>query len=175
MVGSHTKKTTAQLMELIKVDGVVPIEMNSDLVLKEGELEKEAAAIISRCEELIESGKTPVVYTKRTLLTVPKDTPEAALIRSVKISHAVQSLVGNLSIAPAFVVAKGGITSSDVGTKALRVKRARVLGQIRPGIPVWQTGEESRFPGVAYVIFPGNVGTETTLREAVEVLMDRQG
>ena len=73
----------------------------------------------------------------------------------------------------AFVVAKGGITSSDVGTKALKVKRARVLGQIRPGIPVWQTGEESRFPGVAYVIFPGNVGTETTLREAVEILMDK--
>lgn len=175
VVGSHTQKTTAQLMELIKVDGVVPIEMNSDLVLEEGALEKEAAAIVKRCEELIESGRTPVVYTKRTLLTVPDDTPEAALIRSVKISDAVQSLVGNLSIAPAFVVAKGGITSSDVGTKALRVKRARVLGQIRPGIPVWQTGEESRFPGVAYVIFPGNVGTETTLREAVEILMDKQG
>ena len=164
VVGSHTQKTTAQLMELIKVEGVVPIEMNSDLVLREGELEKETAAIVKRCEELIESGQTPVVYTKRTLLTVPNDTPEDALVRSVRISDAVQSLVGNLSIAPAFVVAKGGITSSDIGTKALRVKRARVLGQIRPGIPVWQTGEESRFPGVAYVIFPGNVGTETTLR-----------
>ena len=173
VVGSHTQKTTAQLMELIKVEGVVPIEMNSDLVLQEGELEKETAAIVQRCEKLIESGQTPVVYTKRTLLTVPNDTPEDALVRSVRISDAVQSLVGNLRIAPAFVVAKGGITSSDIGTKALRVKRARVLGQIRPGIPVWQTGEESRFPGMAYVIFPGNVGMETTLREAVEILMGR--
>ena len=51
--------------------------------------------------------------------------------------------------------------------------RSFVLGQIRPGIPVWQTGAESRFPGVAYVIFPGNVGTENTLREAVEILMDK--
>lgn len=173
VVGSHTQKTTAQLTELMKVEGVEPIEMNSDLVLEEGALEKEAASIVARCEELIQSGRTPVVYTKRTLLTVPDDTPEAALLRSVRISDAVQSLVGNLRVTPAFVVAKGGITSSDVGTKALCVKRARVLGQIRPGIPVWQTGAESRFPGVAYVIFPGNVGTETTLREVVEILMSK--
>ena len=101
------------------------------------------------------------------------DTKEEALIRSVKISDAVQSLVGKLNIIPAFVIAKGGITSSDVGTKALHVKRANVLGQIRPGIPVWQTGEESRFPMTPYIIFPGNVGEITTLREAVEILLDR--
>ena len=78
-----------------------------------------------------------------------------------------------LEIQPAFIVAKGGITSSDVGTKALAVKKANVLGQIRPGIPVWQTGEESRFPATPYVIFPGNVGDDSTLREAVDVLLDK--
>ena len=66
---------------------------------------------------------------------------------------------------------KGGITSSDVGTKALAVKKARVLGQIQPGIPVWQTGAESRFPGTPYVIFPGNVGEDGTLKAAAEVLL----
>ncbi|MBQ3921482.1 MAG: hydroxyacid dehydrogenase, partial [Firmicutes bacterium] len=81
------------------------------------------------------------------------------------------SLVGKLDIAPAFIIGKGGITSSDIGTKALKVKRANVLGQIRPGIPVWQTGEESRFPSVPYVIFPGNVGDKNTLREAAEILI----
>ena len=99
------------------------------------------------------------------------DTKEAALLRSVRISEGVQALVGRLSVTPAFVIAKGGITSSDVGTKALRVKRANVMGQIKPGIPVWQTGPESRFPGIPYVIFPGNVGEETTLKEAVETLL----
>ena len=92
---------------------------------------------------------------------------------SVKISDAVQSLVGRLSITPSFVIAKGGITSSDVGTKALAVKKANVLGQIKPGIPVWQTGEESKFPLTPYVIFPGNVGEISTLKEAVEVLMNK--
>ncbi len=98
------------------------------------------------------------------------DTKEDALLRSVKISEGVYSLVGRLSVTPAFVIAKGGITSSDVGTKALKVKRANVMGQIRPGIPVWQTGPESTFPETPYVIFPGNVGEAETLKEAVEIL-----
>lgn len=60
--------------------------------------------------------------------------------------------------------AKGGITFSGIGTKALKVRRALVMGQIRPGIPVWQTGAESRFPGISYVIFPDNVGEDTSAR-----------
>ena len=58
-----------------------------------------------------------------------------------------------------------------MGTKALAVKKANVLGQIRPGIPVWQTGDDSRFPRIPYVIFPGNVGEDVTLKEAVEILL----
>lgn len=171
VVGSHTKKTTAQLEELKKVPGIEFIEMNSDLVLQPSALEAEADAIIARCAERIAAGVTCCVSTRRTVLTLPDDTPEAALVRSVAISDALQSCVGKLPVTPAFVVAKGGITSSDVGVKALRVRCARVLGQIRPGIPVWQTGPESLFPGTPYVIFPGNVGEVPTLREAVEILL----
>ncbi len=135
-------------------------------------------AEVDRCvaeeERIIRSGKTAVCFTSRTLLSLENDTKESALLRSVKISDGVQRLVGQLKITPAFVIAKGGITSSDIGTKALLVKRANVMGQIRPGIPVWQTGEESRFPGTPYVIFPGNVGSETDLRTAVEVLTEKE-
>lgn len=116
-------------------------------MLVPGALEQEAASIIERCARLIQQGVTCCVSTKRTVLTLPDDTPEAALVRSVAISDALQSRVGKLPVTPAFVVAKSGITSSDVGVKALRVQCARVLGQIRPGIPVWQTGPESLFPG----------------------------
>lgn len=171
VVGSHTEKTTMQLEELKKLDGLLFIEMNSDLVLEEGGLEAEVQRILDLSSAAIQNGRTVVIYTRRRLLVVEHDTKEAALIRSVKISEAVQSLVGRLEVTPGFVVAKGGITSSDVGTKALLVKRANVLGQIRPGIPVWQTGEESRFPRTPYVIFPGNVGEAATLREAVEILI----
>lgn len=174
VVGSHTDKTTAQLRELLTLDCVVPVEFDSDKVLEGDEA---FYAEVDRCvaeeEKIIRTGKTAVCFTCRTLLSLENDTKESALQRSVKISDGVQSLVGRLHLTPAFVIAKGGITSSDVGTKALAVKRASVMGQIKPGIPVWQTGDESRFPGTPYVIFPGNTGDETTLREAVSILMDR--
>lgn len=171
VVGSHTAKTTAQLEELLKLDNVVPVEFKSSLVLYgDGAFYNEVKRCVAEEEKIIASGKTAVCFTERKLLTVENDTKESALIRSVKISDGVQRLVGDLSITPAFVIAKGGITSSDVGTKALKVKCANVMGQIKPGIPVWQTGSESRFPQTPYVIFPGNVGEVTTLREAVEVL-----
>lgn len=174
VVGSHTAKTTAQLKKLLELDGVQGIEFDSDLVLKgDDALRQEAERVIAKAENLIAQGITPVCYTKRQLLSLPNDSKEEALVRSVKISEAVQSLVGKLGITPAFVVAKGGITSSDVGVKALRTRRAKVLGQIRPGIPVWQTDAQSKFPGIPYVIFPGNVGEEETLREAVKVLMGK--
>lgn len=171
VVGSHTQKTTQQLEELKKLEGVVSIEFNSDLVLNDKEFQAETNRVTAEIEHIISSGKTAVAYTKRELLAIENDTKEEALLRSVKISDAVQSLVGNLKVIPGFVIAKGGITSSDVGTKALRVKRAVVMGQIRPGIPVWQTGEESKFPFTPYVIFPGNVGDINTLREAAEILI----
>lgn len=173
VVGSHTAKTTAQLEELKKIKEIVFLELDSDLVLETGKLEQEAAAVIKQEEVLLSQGKTVCISTKRTLLKVRDDTPEEALKRSVRISDALQSCVGKLNSTPGFVVAKGGITSSDVATKALGVTCARVLGQIQPGIPVWQTGSESRFPGTPYVIFPGNVGETDTLRRAVEILLKK--
>ena len=172
-VGSHTAKTTAQLNELKNISDITFIELNSDLVLEEKKLEEETRRVITVTQNLISHGTTVCVSTKRTLLKVENDTPEEALKRSVKISDALQKCVGELEVTPAFVIAKGGITSSDVGVKALKVKHAKVLGQIRPGIPVWQTGQESKFPGIPYVIFPGNVGEITTLCEAVEILMNK--
>lgn len=171
VVGSHTLKTTQQLERLKELPGICSLEFNSDLVLEEERFAEEIESVLQREEALLQSGKTVVVYTKRKLLSMEGDSKEAALRRSVKISDAVQSLVGKLRVTPAFVVAKGGITSSDIGTKALKVKRAHVLGQVRPGIPVWQTGKESKFPRIPYVIFPGNVGEVDTLREVVSVLM----
>jgi len=88
----------------------------------------------------------------------------------VEISNAVTQFVNQCHPQPRFVIAKGGITSSDVGTIGLKVKKAEVLGQIAPGVPVWKIGGESVFPEIPYVIFPGNVGEVDTLKEVVEKL-----
>lgn len=173
VVGSHVKKTTEQLEELKKVDFIEFIEFNCHLVLEPEKFTAEVDRVIGKCEEFISSGKTVAVYTRRERLDLGEGKKEEELKLSVKISDAVTSIVTRLKVRPNYVVAKGGITSSDVGTKGLQVKRATVAGQIKPGIPVWRTGAESKYPGIAYVIFPGNVGTKTTLREAVEVLNNK--
>lgn len=170
VVGSHTEKTTSQLKALQGLPGLEFLELDSDLVLKPELFSQEVNRILEREEAIIRAGKTAVIYTKRKVLTLPDDTKESALARSVKISDAVQSLVGRLSITPSYVIAKGGITSSDVATKALHVHKAAVIGQICPGVPVWRTGRESKFPQIPYIIFPGNVGNINTLRQAVLTL-----
>lgn len=35
-----------------------------------------------------------------------------------------------------------------MAVKALGIKRAMVLGPILPGVPVWECGDESKFPGM---------------------------
>ena len=173
VVGSHTEKTTKQVECLKELKDIEFIELDATLVKDDDAFEAEVSRCLAREEECIRAGKTVCCYTTRALITADTGDKEDELRLSVKISDAVQSLVGRLSITPSFVIAKGGITSSDVGTKALEVKKANVLGQIKPGIPVWQTGEESKFPLTPYVIFPGNVGEISTLKEAVEVLVNK--
>ena len=172
LIGSHVKKTTDQLNCLKELGGQADfMEFQVNTVFEENGLEKEAERTVKAAEEKILSGRTVVIYTSRQLLAPENMTTEEKLQISVKISNAVTSIIGKLSVKPKFIIAKGGITSSDVGTKALQVKKARVIGQVKKGIPVWMTGAESKFPGMPYIIFPGNVGEVSTLKEIVEELI----
>lgn len=172
LVGSHTDKTTRQLGNLMGIEGIEALELQCHKLLESEEAFNEE---IERCiafeEEKIKEGKTVVVYTERVLISYKDDDPEKALARSVRISEGVYHLVKNLKVKPGFVLAKGGITSADVGVKGLGIRKALVLGQIEPGIPVWKALEESKFPNIPYIIFPGNVGEDETLKNAVKKLL----
>ena len=170
IIGSHVKKTTEQFEELKKSNDIEFIEFNVHLVLEPEEFEKELDRVVEETNKLILNGTNVAVYTRRERLDLGEGKQEEELKLSVKISDAVTSIVKRLEVRPSYIIAKGGITSSDIGTNGLEVKRATVAGQIRPGIPVWTTDDESKFPGISYVIFPGNVGTKTDLREVVEML-----
>ena len=171
LIGSHVAKTSRQL-EVLRESGpdMEFIEFNQHRVLEPGGLEDEVRRVLSQAEALLPAGRSVAVFTRRERLDLDTEDPDRQLKMSTDISDAVTSVIGRLQVRPSFIVAKGGITSSDVGTKALRVRKALVKGQIRPGIPVWQTGAESRFPGLPYVIFPGNVGSEDDLKIIAEIL-----
>ena len=82
----------------------------------------------------------------------------------MKVSDFLVDIVRCLPYEPSYLVAKGGITSHDILTHGLGIKSARVLGQIVSSVPCVMT---AAFP---YIIFPGNVGNEGSLREVYLIL-----
>ena len=158
VVGSYVDKTTGQLERLLReVPHLEPICFQAERVLQPDGGLAEEERVLACAERAIRAGTTAVIYTSRQVL-VTQQGGAGNLALSARISRAVSRIVAALSVRPAFLIAKGGITSSDIGVHALGVKRALILGQAAPGVPVWQTGPESKFPGLSYIIFPGNVG-----------------
>ena len=104
----------------------------------------------------LDAGEDVLLYTSRELLTAA-DVDGNLEIGSV-ISKALVTLIEKLEKAPRYLIAKGGITSNDLAVKGLKMNRSTVLGQILRGVPVWEMGKDTRFPGLPYVVFPGNVG-----------------
>ena len=140
MIGSHVKKTTEQFEVLRTCDFIEFIEFDVHLVLHPEQFQAEIERVIETTERFIRQGQTVAVYTKRERLDLGDNQQEEELKLSVKISDAVTSIVKKLHVRPSFIIAKGGITSSDIGTNGLSVKHATVAGQIKPGSPVFSTG-----------------------------------
>ena len=170
LVGSHVALTTSQLEEALKLDGVSPVELSVPRLLEEAEREEELARVAGEVNAGL-AGSEVVVYTSREVVGGGPGRTGFEVGRAV--SDALVEVMRRVDAeAPlAFVVAKGGITSSDVGTRGLGVRRAEVAGQMLPGIvSVWVLPEESAFPGLPYVIFAGNVGGPDSLARVIQIL-----
>lgn len=160
IVGSYVPKTTSQLAALLANKKLQAIELAVEKILENaGEL----ADVLIAIEQCINNGKDVVVYSSRILKTGKDETESLAIGK--KVADFITAVVAQLKSIPKFIIAKGGITSSDIATNALNIKRAIVLGQALPGLPVWKGGDESKFPGMPYIIFPGNVGDDNALAE----------
>lgn len=167
IAGSHVHKTTRQLERLRQARDVVFVEFDQHLALDDQAFAEEQRRVLRLVEENIRAELTVAVSTRRQRFDLNTGDKEDELRLAAKISGALTGIVSALTARPGFIIAKGGITSSDVGTKGLGVKRATVLGQILKGVPVWLTGPESKFPDMPFVIFPGNVGGDDALLQAV--------
>ncbi|KAH0877805.1 hypothetical protein HID58_065199 [Brassica napus] len=170
VVGSYVPKTTKQVEELQSQhkQKLRSIEISVEKVaLKSSEVR---AAEISRAVEMadafLRAGRETLIMSSRELIT-GKTSSESLDINS-KVSSALVEVVSQITTRPRYILAKGGITSSDTATKALKARRALVIGQALAGVPVWKLGPESRHPGVPYIVFPGNVGSSTALAEVVK-------
>ncbi len=167
VVGSYVPKTTAQVETLLAQTDVTAIEIGVEALLgaqRANEIDRVAAS----AESAIRRNRDVVIYTSRRLVTANE--AEGNLSIGRRVSEGLVAILRHISVRPRYLIAKGGITSSDVATKSLDVKRAMIRGQILPGVPVWHLGDECRYPGLDYIIFPGNVGTPDSLVEIFNTL-----
>jgi uncharacterized protein YgbK (DUF1537 family) len=173
IVGSHVPRTSSQLAALQSQPGVVSVEVHVPTLLAEAQYAAEVARVTQAIEQALRQDADVVLFTSRTLIT-GADAPSTLAIGQ-RVSTGLVAVVQALAMRPRYLLAKGGITSSDIATQGLGVKRALVLGQILPGVPVWQLGPETRYPGLGYIVFPGNVGGPQALAEVVQGLRSQTG
>ena len=175
VVGSYVPQTTRQVAALCATGDVRRVNVDVSRLLNPNEREMEIRRAAAAADEGLRAGQDTALVTTREL--VRGGNAEQALHTGRLISESLIAILHKIQSRPRYLVAKGGITASDIATAGLEVRRAWVLGQLLPGIPVWRLGPESRYPDLTYIVFPGNVGDDqalltiaTTLRNEAEVV-----
>ncbi|KAF3759934.1 Aldo/keto reductase [Cryphonectria parasitica EP155] len=169
IAGSYVPKTTVQLDSLVQGRGTdletIMLDV-SELLRSPETVHGTLLDAANRAGTWITQGRDVLVMTSRELVTGADE------LSSLKIGSAVaEALVAFLRFLvprPRYVIAKGGITSSDAATKGLMFRRAEIAGQAASGVPIWRCSEStSKWPEIPYAVFPGNVGERDTLRDLV--------
>ncbi|MBN1996796.1 hypothetical protein JW935_04530 [candidate division KSB1 bacterium] len=168
VVGSHVSKSTKQLQYLLEHADIEAIEIQVEQLLTHTRRDDETARVISSVDKLIDNKQDVLLFTSRQLVAGKNSRSSLSIAHTV--SESIVRIVEGQSTTPDYVIAKGGITSSDIATKAYQLKRARVMGQILPGVPVWRFEDSAKHTGMLYVVFPGNVGGEDALYKAYKKL-----
>lgn len=186
VVGSHVGHTSRQMDALVAAGGVTGIELDVTAVVRGDDVAaataREVTAALARSDVLL--------YTSRALVTGADGAGSLAIARRVSaalsatVRAALQARAAGPagpagaggSAGPAWIIAKGGITSHDVAISGLGLRRAEVAGQLFPGvISVFRPLDAAPGAiGLPYVVFAGNVGDEDTLRQTVAILHGAQ-
>lgn len=160
LVGSHVKKSTAQLERLLQEPGMTPIEI--DVARLPMDRERLVQAAIAVATEAHAAGLTPVIHTSR--IERQFDSQAERLAFGEAVSGTLIDIVRGLPPTLGFLISKGGITSNDVLSTGLSLSASRVLGQVLAGCSVVRCPDDhARYPGMPVVIFPGNVGDDAAL------------
>ncbi len=172
VAGSHTGRTNRQLAALRAAGGTTGVELDVPSVLSgSGDVvaatARRVTAALARSDVLL--------FTSRAVAAGGDGADSLAVAR--RVSAALSAVVrAALAAQPAWVIAKGGITSHDVALSGLGIRRAAVAGQLFPGLisvfhPIDAAPEAV---GMPYVVFAGNVGDGGTLAQVVAILNGEQ-
>jgi uncharacterized protein YgbK (DUF1537 family) len=172
-VGSHVGLTTRQLAHLRETGHVLELELDVPTLLDPSARDRHVTEIAAEAARLLQdnpSDSDVVIRTSRTLVTGADATDSLAIARTVSAA-----LVGTVQevvtlVRPAFVLAKGGITSSDTATEGLGIRRAWTRGNMLPGIVSLWEPVAGPAAGIPYIVFAGNVGDDRALAAVVATL-----
>lgn len=170
VVGSHVPLTSRQIERARVLADLTPIELDVRDILARDRAPRLLEDVTKRTRSALESGDV-MLFTSRD--RVDGDALDVdGLGVAARVSQFLVQLTRRVfsQATPAFCVAKGGITSSDLATDALGVRRAWIAGSLEPGlISVWRPLDG---PGAAppFVVFAGNVGTEQSLANVITKL-----
>ncbi|WP_010203978.1 four-carbon acid sugar kinase family protein [Salinibacterium sp. PAMC 21357] len=173
VVGSHVSTTTRQLSHLKENHAsAFVVELNVEKLLST-QSPAEASGYLDLVVDQIVNALTDadvILHTSRTVVRTNDPTRSLEIARTVSaaVVDVVQRILARAR--PRFVIAKGGITSSDVATHGLAIRHAIVRGPLLPGIvSVWEPVGGPAM-GIPYVVFAGNVGDDYSLLLAVRTL-----
>ena len=169
VVGSHVGLTSRQVAAAQTRGTLTEVELDVSTLLDprrgEGHVRdtgRRVAAALTTSDVLL--------FTSRTLRTGADAQKSLAISRTVSTA-VIEVVRAALPSRPAWVIAKGGITSHDVAVRGLGIRRATVLGQLLPGLvsvfrPIEAAAEAV---GIPYVVFAGNVGDDNTLADVLDL------
>jgi uncharacterized protein YgbK (DUF1537 family) len=169
VVGSHTNLTNQQVEYARAHQELIEVELDAGKVVadtRQHHIQEVAGRVATSLEQA-----NVLLITSRNVVSRGGQDGELALSRlvSVALTDALARLEGH---EPAWVIAKGGITSHDVAVEGFGIRRAVVLGQLGQGITSVFRPVAARpgTVGMPYVVFAGNVGNEGSLSEAIDRL-----
>ena len=169
VVGSHVGVTTRQLKALTEQHSAARIvEIDVEKLLGDT-AEEHLDQTVDTVVEALRGGDV-IVHTSRLLIKT--DDPAESLRIARTVSAAVVAVVNRTlkTFPPRFVIAKGGITSSDVAAHGLEIRHAIVRGPMLPGIVSLWEPVDGPAKGIPYIVFAGNVGHDQSLADVTRKL-----
>ena len=169
VVGSHVGLTGRQVDALRAATATPEVVLDVPTVLDPARRDAHVLAVAERAAGALRSGN---VVVRRGGAFVAGRNAEESLDFARRVSAAVVEVVQRIVAArcPRFVIAKGGITSSDVAGRGLGINRALVRGPMLPGIVSLWEPQDGPAAGVPYIVFAGNVGDDDSLARVVATL-----
>ena len=172
-VGSHVGLTTRQLDRLRDRGKIIEVELDVPTLLEDSARDRHVTNVARQAARTLRNNDADsdiVIRTSRTLVTGNDAVSSLVIARTVSAAlvGTVREIVSQ--VRPAFVLAKGGITSSDTATEGLGIRRAWCRGTMLPGIiSLWEpvTGPAQ---GIPYIVFAGNVGDDDALAAVIDTL-----